>query len=116
MLSHNLGGWFTVSHIVWAVCIIIFFLVVRNGSKSITYYCEITSLKDVRRIGNKLLVVRGVDDEASLTLAFGAIINRLTGTASRFLYLAVAILLIPWLTLFAAHAIHMLSGARRLTR
>lgn len=37
-------------------------------------------------LGDRLLIVRGVDDEAALTLAFGAIANRLAWAIHRFIF------------------------------
>jgi hypothetical protein len=59
--------------------------------KKIDLLAEATHLGS-QEIANRLLVVRAVDDEASLTLAFGAILNRTIPRITRFVWATVGVM------------------------
>jgi hypothetical protein len=73
----------------------------RGPSSRVSALAEATSLKSTFSRANPMLIIRAIDDEASLTLALGAIINRVTKVLLRI----VVILLLVGLILGTALAV-----------
>jgi hypothetical protein len=61
------------------------FIGIKGIERSAGWLNDLAEQTDIRQrgTGTKLLVLRAIDDEASLTLAMGAIVNRASGLAGR---------------------------------